>query len=288
MTEYEQSKLFTMKQIYILVIALSLTLVKVSAQSTEDFESETPDATSFNDNGQSFTITSGSNDTYTIINHSGGGWNGTSIDNRFIDNTMNIDNTGDGTSLKIITTDGTYITLKSFYLFVSNSDLSGPGTPTTITIEGKKDGNNVFTLTKNSGIVDGSTFTPNNGYTFIDFTTEGGVDNSNKNIDEIIITSTGNADYFSLDAFTWDNQVLSINDFENQKIKTKIFPNPSTNFIQISGLLKKEYYTIYNILGSEIKNGILTNNEKIYIKDFTNGLYFLKFDNGNTIKFIKE
>jgi hypothetical protein len=67
-----------------------------------------------------------------------------------------------------------------------------------------------------------------------------------------------------------------------------LFPNPSIQFIQISGLTENNKYTIYDILGTKIKKGVVSNNEQIDIRNFTNGLYFLKFKNGNTIKFIKE
>jgi len=83
------------------------------------------------------------------------------------------------------------------------------------------------------------------------------------------------------------DQALSTNYFSlNNGIK--LFPNPSSNFIKASGLKENYNYRIYNILGTEIKKGIISNQENIDIKSFTNGLYFLKLDNGNTIKFIKE
>ena len=82
-------------------------------------------------------------------------------------------------------------------------------------------------------------------------------------------------------------QTLSTNEFELEN-NIKLFPNPSSELIQISGLKENENYRIYNISGSEIKNGIVSNNEQIDIRNFSNGLYFLKFDNGNTIKFIKK
>lgn len=80
---------------------------------------------------------------------------------------------------------------------------------------------------------------------------------------------------------------LSIDDlnFEN---KFSIFPNPSSDFITVSNLKSNESYLIVNQLGQKVKKGIISNNEKIDIRNFTNGLYFLKFDNGNSIKFIKQ
>ena len=56
------------------------------------------------------------------------------------------------------------ITVKSLYLFVSNINISSA----TLTITGKKDGATIYTIVKSSGIVNGSAFTPNNGFTCID------------------------------------------------------------------------------------------------------------------------
>jgi hypothetical protein len=80
---------------------------------------------------------------------------------------------------------------------------------------------------------------------------------------------------------------LSTTDFSIQETY-KIYPNPTSDFIKISGLNNIENYTIYNVLGVEIKKGIVSNNEKIDIKNLTNGLYFLQFKIENTLKFIKE
>ena len=82
-----------------------------------------------------------------------------------------------------------------------------------------------------------------------------------------------------------ESVVTSQVDINNSSIS--IFPNPSTNFIQISGL-NKTTYKIIDILGAEIKAGRISDTERINIQDLTNGLYFLKFENGSTTKFIKE
>ncbi|MDP5082239.1 MAG: PKD domain-containing protein [Winogradskyella sp.] len=82
-------------------------------------------------------------------------------------------------------------------------------------------------------------------------------------------------------------ETLAIVDFESNQ-ESKIFPNPSVCFIQVSGLLEVENYKIYNIMGSEINRGKVSDNEKIDVQYLTNGLYYLKFDNGDTLKFIKE
>lgn len=80
---------------------------------------------------------------------------------------------------------------------------------------------------------------------------------------------------------------LSTTGFELSK-EIKLFPNPSTNYIQIQGLTKIENYKIYDVLGTKIREGVVSSNDRIDIKNLTNGIYFLKFDNGNTLKLLKE
>ncbi|MBD81499.1 MAG: hypothetical protein CL840_21450 [Crocinitomicaceae bacterium] len=276
-----------MKQIYILTILSLFTCANVSAQSTEDFETETVNATSFTDNGQSFTIGSiAPGDTCEIATFSGAGWNGTKADEKYIDNSIS-DSDYDGASYFISTTDGKNFVVKSLYLFVSTTDIHNP-TSTTLTIEGKKKGASVFTITKDTGFSNVETLTPNNGYTFIDFSSEGGTDNSNKDIDELIFTTTNSADYLALDAFTWDVSKTSSTYDVKASGTLKFFPNPTKEFIQVSGLTAIENYKIYNILGTEMDNGMVSDNEKIEVKNLPNGVYFLKFENGNTLRFIKE
>lgn len=41
-------------------------------------------------------------------------------------------------------------------------------------------------------------------------------------------------------------------------------------------------------LGAEIAKGTASDNEIISINNFSNGLYLINFDSGNSIKFLKE
>lgn len=79
---------------------------------------------------------------------------------------------------------------------------------------------------------------------------------------------------------------LGVSSLENNKIK--IFPNPSSDFIQILGVLENRKFTLYNTLGTEIKKGVLTSSRQIDIRNLTVGFYFLNFDNGKTLKFLKK
>ncbi len=195
------------KTILYLVSFLSLLFAEISfAQTTEVFEDETAGTTSFTHIEQTFNFTStASGETYDIETFANGGWNGTATDNKFLDNT-GISNQGDGTNFTIKHSNtNVNFTVKELYLFCSNKFLEAHSG--TLTITGKIDGNviPVFTITKNSGFAAVKpTFSPNNGYTHINFATEEGVDNSNKVIDELIFSSTGNLDYLGLDAFKFD------------------------------------------------------------------------------------
>lgn len=80
--------------------------------------------------------------------------------------------------------------------------------------------------------------------------------------------------------------MLSIDEVEVSLFK--IHPNPSSEFIQVFGLLKTEDFKIFNVLGKEIANGIISNHDKIDIQNLTNGVYFLKVQNKEPLKFIKE
>lgn len=80
---------------------------------------------------------------------------------------------------------------------------------------------------------------------------------------------------------------LSVNDLNLIK-NVSLYPNPSSEFIQISGLNKIEIYKIYDVLGAEVLKGEISENKKIDIKNLRQGVYFLKFEKGNTFKFVKN
>ena len=84
-------------------------------------------------------------------------------------------------------------------------------------------------------------------------------------------------------------QITTLSVDENKLTPSiQLYPNPASDYIQLSNLTTTVGYTIYNMLGARIKGSNISNNEKIDVKNLTNGLYFIKFDSGNMIKFIKE
>ena len=99
----------------------------------------------------------------------------------------------------------------------------------------------------------------------------------------------GSSDFLGIDNIKLvaiDN-ILST-DFFNEKPSFKIFPNPSSDFIKITGLTKSKNYQIYNAMGVQVNSSVISDNETIDIQSLPNGLYFLNLDDGNTLKFIKK
>jgi len=76
-------------------------------------------------------------------------------------------------------------------------------------------------------------------------------------------------------------------EFES-KNKIQLVPHPSNDCIQVLGLTERKNYIIINIFGAEVSKGEVLDNEIINIHNLANGLYFLKFENGKAIKFLKE
>ncbi|SDX74932.1 Por secretion system C-terminal sorting domain-containing protein [Lutibacter oricola] len=79
---------------------------------------------------------------------------------------------------------------------------------------------------------------------------------------------------------------LDVNELDYSTVK--IFPNPVLDRITVKGLIKSENYKIYDIIGNEILKGEIDSDKEIEFKNFAKGLYYLKFENGNTLKFIKR
>ena len=79
---------------------------------------------------------------------------------------------------------------------------------------------------------------------------------------------------------------LSAEDFSN--VQVSIFPNPTSNSIQIVGLNSTESYTIHDVMGRILLNGILPSNNTINLENFTNGNYYLKLSNGLTYTILKK
>lgn len=80
--------------------------------------------------------------------------------------------------------------------------------------------------------------------------------------------------------------VLDSPSFEIKNIK--LYPNPANASFELSGLTQAEKVSIYNVLGNKVFEGTIDTNQKVDVRNLTSGLYFLNFENGTSLKFIKE
>lgn len=181
----------------VLICQFALLAFAASAQYTETFESQVPDANTFSSNGQSFSLT---NSFLIFSSRAGYGFNHS---NRFVDNGSNVAlNQTDG----IATTDGKQFSVKNLWLYVSADGGNNPSADGSLIITGKLAGVTQFIINKTTGFR--TSFVPNNGYSYVDFTSEGGVDNSNIHIDEIDFQVQGNFNYVAIDNFTWGPTII--------------------------------------------------------------------------------
>ncbi len=81
---------------------------------------------------------------------------------------------------------------------------------------------------------------------------------------------------------------LSVSDVALRDRAIAIYPNPASNFIKVSGLMGSQKYQVFNVLGKEVGNGLISEALTIDIANFKKGMYFLKLEGHDTLKFIKD
>jgi hypothetical protein len=275
---------YTIKTIF--VMACMATAINTQAQGTEVFETEATGASTFSEGGKTFTVTNGPGETYDIYDLAGAGWNGTAPDNKFLDNSSGIGAFNDGSSFTINSSDASTFAVRQLYLFCSTNALANHSG--TLTIEGKVGPTTIFTITKSAGFSNVATFSPNNGFTLIDFATEGAADYSDTAINQLVISSTGNLDYMALDAFQWAAPTLSVGTVNANNGPVKLYPNPATTYVKIKNLRGTTSYTIFDVLGKAVQKGTLHQDEAIFINKLNVGLYMVKLDSGQSFKLIKN
>jgi len=73
------------------------------------------------------------------------------------------------------------------------------------------------------------------------------------------------------------NLTLKINETDLKPFEIKVYPNPASQFIQISSNLSDTVnYELFNMTGQLLKKGTTTNNTKIDISYLTKGIYLIK------------
>ncbi|WP_203296340.1 T9SS type A sorting domain-containing protein [Luteirhabdus pelagi] len=84
----------------------------------------------------------------------------------------------------------------------------------------------------------------------------------------------------------YDPTPLSTSDTSGQQIWGIVYPNPTTDYIQISGVREPQEYTITSMLGIRVVESRMNPDEKISIKGLAKGIYFLRLENKRVFKFV--
>ncbi|WP_417195641.1 T9SS type A sorting domain-containing protein [Bizionia sp.] len=59
-------------------------------------------------------------------------------------------------------------------------------------------------------------------------------------------------------------------------ILPRIYPNPTTQFIRLSGLQEEKQFELHTISGAKVLNGTVKPNSQINMSSLSAGLYYLK------------
>lgn len=269
----------------LLICSLFISTFSNAQTSTEQFETESIGSTSFTDNGVIFNIISGVA-TYDILSLNGGGWNGTTADNRFIDNTGTATSQYANSSLTIKTTSNLF-KVNRFWVYLGASDTTQNITGT-LTISGKLSGITKFSQIKTSGFT--NSLSTSNGFTLIDLTNLNGQNYSNIVLDELVVKIGGDFRYMALDAFTWVKDtglVLAANEVRSSKKDSGIYPNPTSGplTIKTEDNSKFEVYSQIGQLVKTIETQKGTNESDI--SDLPKGVYMIK-SSKESYKIIKK
>ncbi|MFL9835858.1 T9SS type A sorting domain-containing protein [Flavobacterium sp. ST-75] len=75
---------------------------------------------------------------------------------------------------------------------------------------------------------------------------------------------------------------------DNTLKEISLYPNPSSDYLYITNLENSSKLSIYNTIGQEVKKVSIISNEGIPIQSLNSGVYFIKIEGYNPVKFIKN
>lgn len=248
-----------MKKITFL-ITLLCTSASFAQSFTENFNTDPGNVSSFNTTLQGFPFT------FTFTTEGDGGdfaWESINGDGNSpsINALSSFPNLGTTEKITIARADSNDFIFTSIFINNTNGDL--------ITVAGY-----------NNGSIVGSAQTIVNNANTLNF--------PNSIVDEVRITST-NFESTNIDSFKGNlDATLGIESNHFSSNKLSISPNPASNYLTVSEETTAKQYEIYNVLGAKISDGSFINSNQINVENLKNGVYLLKVDNYNAIKFIKQ
>ncbi|SMO64809.1 Por secretion system C-terminal sorting domain-containing protein [Saccharicrinis carchari] len=95
-------------------------------------------------------------------------------------------------------------------------------------------------------------------------------------------------DAFGLDDINFTPSLATDIDPAYEGNPFKVYPNPASNYISVSGVKENTIYQIINVLGKEVSNGSVSSDRKIDIRHLTDGIYLIKLKDRGVLRFIKK
>ncbi|QJP34131.1 T9SS type A sorting domain-containing protein [Nonlabens sp. Ci31] len=114
---------------------------------------------------------------------------------------------------------------------------------------------------------------------------------NNTGITPLQINGSGETDFWYARLATTDCAGVPLSIEEESVNQVSIFPNPATDFVEITGDLSFTSYSIYNISGQQVLSGSIDGDNRIDVLFLTSGVYFIELqgDSGvsQALKLIK-
>lgn len=107
---------------------------------------------------------------------------------------------------------------------------------------------------------------------------------------DITFTAWGSGQDQAQGSFSYErstDQTIGVNE-NQQNENVTVYPNPSATSVQFNGLDNAENFVIYDIAGSIIQKGTAANNGEVDIHTLQKGVYFVHFENGTAVRFMKK
>lgn len=86
--------------------------------------------------------------------------------------------------------------------------------------------------------------------------------------------------------FRINTENLSVGD--NQLSEVKLFPNPSSQYLNMTGVNTTTAYNILDLNGKQILTGLINTDAPIDVSALATGVYFINISETGTLKFIKQ
>jgi hypothetical protein len=84
------------------------------------------------------------------------------------------------------------------------------------------------------------------------------------------------------------NDVTNIPEVTDQEVALAVFPNPTSDFLSIKNLDKRQSVIIFNAVGNAVQQAQIDSSDQLDIADLAAGVYFIRLEDGRHTTFVKR